>query len=157
MNKNIIRFSLFFALSLAFMSISAQAQATTSTSTDKFPISFDTTSCFEVVSLTGTMTIISHSTVSDSGRVVVKQSFNLSLKGFGATSGATYVANQSMQTTKAFDGTDGNPDTFTTVTHVNIIGQGSAPNFRVHLLIHLTFNANGGVTAFQDQFSSDCN
>ncbi len=157
MNKNIIRFSLFFALSLAFMSLSAHAQATTTTTTDKFPISFTTTNCSEVVELTGTLTLITHSTVSNSGHIADKQSFNLSLKGFGTTSGASFVGNQSSQMNRTSDGTDGNPSTFTAIGHVNIIGQGSSPNFRQYLLIHSTFNANGGATAFQDQFSVDCN
>lgn len=36
------------------------------------------------------------------------------------------------------------------------ISKGSAPNFEVHVLQHITVNANGTVTAFVDNFTSNC-
>ena len=38
----------------------------------------------------------------------------------------------------------------------NIIGQGPNNNFTVHETIHFTFNANGTVTVFVDNFSTEC-
>jgi hypothetical protein len=36
------------------------------------------------------------------------------------------------------------------------IGKGSAPNFEVHALQHITINANGIVTVFVSNFTSSC-
>jgi hypothetical protein len=36
------------------------------------------------------------------------------------------------------------------------IGKGSAPNFEVHMLLHITVNPNGTVTVFVDNFTSNC-
>lgn len=36
------------------------------------------------------------------------------------------------------------------------ISKGSAPNFEVHMLLHITMNPVGTVTAFIDNFTSNC-
>ena len=36
------------------------------------------------------------------------------------------------------------------------ISEGSAPNFEVHVLQHITVNANGTVTSFVDHFTANC-
>jgi len=41
-------------------------------------------------------------------------------------------------------------------TTIKAIGQGGAPNFNCHLLLHVTVNANGDVTSEIDKASSDC-
>ena len=48
--------------------------------------------------------------------------------------------------------------TQTEVHVLNVVGQGSAPNFTVRGVVHLTVNANGDVTAFVDHFTAtgDC-
>jgi hypothetical protein len=37
-----------------------------------------------------------------------------------------------------------------------MIGQGPGNNYSVHENFHITFNANGDVTAVQDNFNVDC-
>src|SRR5438309_860151 len=44
----------------------------------------------------------------------------------------------------------------TFVNNFRIIGQGPGNNFLVHEVAHITFNANGTVTVFHDNFSIDC-
>ena len=46
--------------------------------------------------------------------------------------------------------------THTYVNNFRIIGQGPGNNFLVHENVHLTFNANGILTAVVDNFSIDC-
>ena len=78
------------------------------------------------------------------------------LSGTGETTGDKY---QATGVTKAssFKGSFQNGQF--TQTHVNnfrIIGSGSGNNFLVHEVLHVTFNANGTVTVFHDNFSIDC-
>jgi hypothetical protein len=47
-------------------------------------------------------------------------------------------------------------ETFTFVNNFRIIGQGPGNNFLVHQTFHLTFNANGQLTATVDNFSVEC-
>ena len=42
------------------------------------------------------------------------------------------------------------------INNFRMIGQGPGNNFLVHENFHLTFNANGDVTAVHDNFSIDC-
>ena len=44
----------------------------------------------------------------------------------------------------------------TFVNNFRIIGQGPGNHFLVHEVAHITFNANGTVTVFHDNFSIDC-
>ncbi len=40
---------------------------------------------------------------------------------------------------------------------LNVIGQGGAPNFTAHTVVHTTINANGNVTASVDRFTATGN
>ena len=44
----------------------------------------------------------------------------------------------------------------TFVNNFRIVGQGPGNNFLVHEVAHITFNANGTVTTFHDNFSAQC-
>ena len=44
----------------------------------------------------------------------------------------------------------------TFVNNFRIIGQGPGNNFLVHETLHMTFNADGTLTVFHDNFSVDC-
>ena len=77
---------------------------------------------------------------------------NMAGTGVGETSGANYTIN-------AADNMDfhvalGTNNTF--AAHMNMIGQGNVPNFKVHITGHVTVDANGNVTAFLDNFSQTC-
>ena len=78
------------------------------------------------------------------------------LSGTGETTGDKY---QATGVTKAssFKGSFQNGQfTQTYVNNFRIIGSGSGNNFLVHEVLHVTFNANGIVTVFHDNFSIDC-
>jgi hypothetical protein len=44
----------------------------------------------------------------------------------------------------------------TVVRNLRLVSDGSAPNFEVHLLEHITVNANGTVTADFEDFTAEC-
>ena len=78
------------------------------------------------------------------------------LSGTGETTGDKY---QATGVTKAssFKGSFQNGQfTQTYVNNFRIIGSGSGNNFLVHEVLHVTFNANGTVSVFHDNFSIDC-
>lgn len=157
MQKNIIRFSLLFVLSLTFMSISAMAQATTSTTTFTTPIVGSFTACNgETVNFTGEVRSVIHMTVSTIGRVNIKVGDTLQATGVGLVTGVTYVANQTVEFGDRYDSVALAPFNLTQTAHLNFIGQGAVPNARVRLLIHMTVNANGEATATNFDFTSDC-
>jgi hypothetical protein len=75
--------------------------------------------------------------------------------GTGETTGDKYQA--TGVTRSSFKGSFQNGQfTQTFVNNFRIIGQGSGNNFLVHEVLHVTFNANGTVTVFHDNFSIDC-
>lgn len=47
-------------------------------------------------------------------------------------------------------------ETFTDVTNTKVISSGSAPDFLLHALFHLTITLNGMVTALVDNFTAEC-
>jgi hypothetical protein len=77
------------------------------------------------------------------------------ISGEGLTTGSKYQATgvtqdhftTSLQTGQA---------TETFVNNFRIIGQGRGNNFLVHLVSHVTFNANGDVTANHEIASTEC-
>lgn len=158
MKRNIIGFSLFVVLSLTLMSISAIAQATSSTTTERIPISGTFTACNgEDVVYEGTANVVQHFTVSSSGQVNIKIGSSLNIKGVGQTTGAKYVANQSVQQGQRFDSIDLAPFNLTVTGHLNFNGQGGVPNTKVRILQHFTINANGDLTSSKLEFTSECN
>jgi hypothetical protein len=77
------------------------------------------------------------------------------LDGTGETTGAQYngtgVTQQSFST--SLQNSQAN---LTYVNNFRIIGQGPGNNFLAHETMHITFNADGTVTVFHDNFSIDC-
>ena len=66
--------------------------------------------------------------------------------------GNSYEGNQ--EDTNEVNGRVGVEQTF--VMTFSEISKGSAPNFEVHVLEHITVNANGTVTAFIDHITANC-
>jgi hypothetical protein len=75
------------------------------------------------------------------------------LSGTGLTTGDKY---QGTGVTQDHFTTGIGATTFTFVNNFRIIGQGPGNNFLVHENVHVTMNANGGVTATVDNFSVEC-
>ena len=66
--------------------------------------------------------------------------------------GNSYEGNQ--EDTNEVNGRVGVEQTF--VLTFSEISKGSEPNFEVHILEHVTVNANGTVTSFVDHFTANC-
>ena len=158
MKRNIINLSLFFALSLVFMSMSAMAQASSTTTTERIPISGTITACnLEQVVYEGFVNYVSHMTVSNSGQVNFKYGGNLNVRGVGLTTGARYTGNETYQFEQHFDSLDLAPFNLTINHHFNFIGQGGVPNTRAKSISHVTVNANGELISSRFEFTADCN
>ena len=107
----------------------------------------------ESVALTGAMHIVSHSTQSASGNIQVKFQFQpQGLSGIGMLTGQKYVSNGVQQ--QSFGTRAG--VSFTIVNKLRMIGQGSAPDFYLSELLHVTVNANGVTTVDNESLSTDC-
>jgi len=78
------------------------------------------------------------------------------LSGTGETTGDKYQATGVTKASSFKVSFQNGQFTQTYVNNFRIIGQGSGNNFLVHEVLHVTFNANGTVTVFHDNFSIDC-
>ena len=157
MKKNIINFFAFFALTLAFASISAMAQARNSTTTDRIPLSGNFDFCNgEVIDYEGVANLVTHFTVSNTGQVTIKEIISINLNGVSQTTGAKYSGNAAQQLSQHGDIADLAPYIMTKTIHINLIGPGSAPNTRGRLVTHITVNANGEVTSTKFDLTSEC-
>ena len=111
----------------------------------------------EFVLLTGDLHVLFHTTISNSGRITIKQHFQpQGISGVGETTGDKYQATGVTQQKVTFDGITGFPFNTTFVNNFRIIGQGPGNNFLVHETFHVTINANGVLTAETDNLKIEC-
>jgi hypothetical protein len=109
----------------------------------------------ETVLLTGDLHVLMHVTESSSGNFHVKVHFQpMGISGEGAVTGDQYHGTGVTQ--EEFNVNGPLPSTDTFINNFRIIGQGPGNNFLVHQTFHITINANGEVTAFVDNFKSEC-
>jgi hypothetical protein len=107
----------------------------------------------EFVAVTGVEHVVSNTTTTPAGGVELSQQVTWRLMGTGSL-GNSYRSINNIgaqnhgQTRKGVTFTF--PQTFT------LISEGSAPNFTVNVLFHITFNPDGTVTAFVNTFSASC-
>ena len=107
----------------------------------------------EVVTLSGDLHTVLRYTESARGGIHAASHFQpQGISGVGETTGDKYQATGVTQ--DEFNATVGVEETF--VNNFRIIGQGSGNNYLVHSVFHITFNANGSITAFVDRLSVDC-
>jgi hypothetical protein len=99
----------------------------------------------------GTFKIVTHETGTPSG------GYHLIVEGNAQGVNALAPSGASYQIPGGFwievNATPG-ATTSTETDVLNVIGQGSAPNFTVRGLVHTTVDANGSVTAFVDHFTA---
>src|SRR3954464_2843517 len=74
------------------------------------------------------------------------------VSGVGLTTGAQYRISDSFNISENLAA----GETFTQGENFHVIGQGQTPNFVLHTLFHITVDANGNVTSFVDNFTTDC-
>lgn len=77
------------------------------------------------------------------------------ISGVGETTGDKYQATGVTLESFGVSFQDGHA-TVTFVNNFRIIGQGPGNNYLVHDTEHITFNANGTLTVFHDDFSAAC-
>ena len=107
----------------------------------------------EVVTLSGDLHTLLRYTESASGTIHAASHFQpQGISGVGETTGDKYQGTGVTQ--DEFNATVGVEETF--VNNFRIIGQGPGNNVLVHSVFHITFNANGSITALVDRLSVDC-
>lgn len=102
----------------------------------------------ENVNLYGVLHTMSIVTNSSSGHGMWKISYQpAATRGTGEITGNTYYSTGGNQITATYDGIDAFPFEQNIVNNILIIGQGTANNFTLHVVWHITVNADGTVTA----------
>lgn len=105
----------------------------------------------EVVAFSGVDHVTVHITLDNSGGFHADVHENIHVTAVG-DQGNRYVGNQEVNA--PFNGKVGFETTSTLTFSETSLG--SAPNFDVHAIFHLTVNPNGTVTAFVDHFTASC-
>lgn len=151
--------ALFACLFIAFAAAAAPAygQATTTTTNENIPF---TSTLFnpcngDQVTFQGTMHVTNTMTTDSSGGTHLKTHVNYQdVSGTGAPSGLNYrVGTTTNETTNDNDG----PQTETTIiSTVKLISQGSALNYFLRLVFHVTVNANGETTSTVTESQLEC-
>lgn len=153
--------SILIALAVIAVSGAVPAQARATVFTDNFQEPIDIIvfvpcaagGAGEDVALSGTLHILFRTTFDNRGGFHTKFHFQpQGVSGTGLTTGDKYQATGVTQGTD--NGKVGFESTF--VNNFRVIGQGPGNNFLVHENFHITFNANGEVTAFVDNFRVEC-
>jgi hypothetical protein len=149
-----------FPLALTLLALvspaEARAQATVITSNTRVPIEFiNANSCTgDQITIDGTSHVLFHVTTTESGHSNEKLEINFALRGVNTTSGIKYVVNETVTATTASN--VNGAFVFNTVSHLNVISQGSEDNLLLRTEIHATFNANGELTSSKFVFTVEC-
>jgi len=102
----------------------------------------------------GTFQVVTHETGTPSAAYHLIVEGNAQGVKAVASSGATYqIPGGFWIEVNATPGASTNTETDV----LNVIGQGSAPNFTVRAVVHTTLDANGNATAFIDHFTATGN
>jgi hypothetical protein len=133
---------------------SAEVTCTTISTTQPFTRLLTAPCLGEPVLLEGTVHVVLHTTVdANGGTLTTRHTQPMGVTGVGLVSGTTYHA---TGVTERVTNAGPPPSEFTIVNNFNIIGEGDAPNFLVHQLVHVTINANVDLTAEVDQDEVEC-
>ena len=119
------------------------------------PFAFAVPTCDELVNITGFFHVVFRSTTSASGNTSDGIHLNAEGIGVGATTGARYLWNDVINITQNIHG-DGESGVISNPQTTELIGQGGVSDIRFRSRFHLTFNANGDLTAEIDQFDAIC-
>ena len=107
----------------------------------------------ETVTISGSLHVVSHTTVNDAGHVLIMTHFQpQGITGTGSVSGDRYRATGVTRST--FRGRVGESDTY--VNNFLLIGPGPNNNYTVHETFHFTINANGELTVVTGDLRIDC-
>ncbi|HYY58541.1 MAG TPA: hypothetical protein VE842_14505 [Pyrinomonadaceae bacterium] len=164
MTRRIINLSTLFVLTASLMLpvfvtratvAAAMPQASVITTNTEVPIEFfNVNSCTgETITINGTSHVVFHSTASSGGNTIDKLEINFALQGVGS-GGTNYVVNETVSSTTASH--ENGSFVFNSVSHLNVISQGSTDNLLVKLEWHTTFNSNGELTSSRFDFTVEC-
>jgi hypothetical protein len=139
----------------------AQAQAQTFTDTDRFPIGGTVYACNdeELVLVEGTGRTVAHTTIDANGVYHTQVQTNLTGHGEGLDSGDKYVYKSVYSNQLNYSLAPGEHFTAVLPVSFEFIRQGSdttTDDWTTHALLHETINANGEITAYVDNFKTDC-
>ena len=109
----------------------------------------------EIVDLSGPLHVLISFTINANNVSGYMHFQPQGISGTGETTGAKYQATGITQTSFSASLQNGQANT-TFVNNFRIIGQGPGNNFLVHETAHLTFNADGTLTATHDNLSIEC-
>jgi hypothetical protein len=153
------RFALLAALVAALIAVAprrASAQASEFTDNQFVPFSLLAVGCGDVISVTGTLHVLTHVTIDAAGGIAIKVHFQpQGATGVGLISNEAYQATGVTQQTITDNG-PGPQFELTFINNFRMISNGPTPNFDVHQTIHVTVNNNGEVTAVVDNESVEC-
>jgi hypothetical protein len=138
-----------------------EAKAVTTTTNVKIPIELTAfipcanDGLGENVDVSGPLHILIRMTINGNNFSAKTHYQPQGLSGYGEITGKKYQATGGTQ--EQIHGSFVNGQyTDTYVNNFRIIGQGSGNNYLVHENVHITFNANGVVTAYTDNLSVEC-
>ena len=135
----------------------AFGQATTTTTNEELPISSSiaNTCNGDTVTFQGTVHVVNTVTVDSSGGFHLKTHSNYQdVSGTGTPSGVNYRI--VTTTNETINDNDGPQFEMTVVQTVKAVSQGSAPNLFLHVVMHVTINANGETTSTVDEVTAEC-
>ena len=135
----------------------AAAQATTVSTNETLPFTGSATNTCngDTVTFSGEIHITNHVTTDANNSSHIRTHINYQgVSGTGTPSGASYNVVTSQNETR---NDNVGPQSETTVTQVaNLVAQGSAPNSKMLVVIHITVNANGVTTSEVEQITITC-
>ncbi len=110
----------------------------------------------EIVDLSGPLHVLITLTINGNNFSAKEHFQPQGISGTGETTGLKYQATGVTQTTTKGSFQNGQFNQ-TFINRFDIIGQSPGNNFRVQETAHITFNADGTVTVFFDNFIVECN
>ena len=108
----------------------------------------------EPLTLVGEQHVLFHVTRTPTGAAHVDMHLDLHLSGVGPVTGTEYLADATVNDHRNV--TLGAASNFTTVANAVVVSKGSAPNFAIKVLAHVTTNANGDVTSEKSELVLEC-
>jgi hypothetical protein len=156
MHRKTMLMSLFVGIAVAFClgrTTPAQAQATANTieGTVDVPLTVTNPCTGDIINGTFTFHFVLHTTSNNNAGITVIHSHIVNGTAVSDT-GVSYVIQESGNDTEIGSSTN----EITTVLDTHVVSQGQSSNFSMRVLIHLTVNANGDVTANVDSTTTTC-
>lgn len=147
--------ALFIAFAVAATTAIAQSTTVTTNETIPFTGSITNPCNGDLVTFQGDMHVTNHMTTDASGGTHLKTHVNFQgVTGTGAPSGLNYNVRTTINET--VNDNDGPQTESTIISSVKLISQGSAPNYFLQIVFHITVNGNGVTTSTVDETKITC-